>query len=274
MINNKEEWENYKDNSSTFAHIIGKTGVSLVGFYEELSKYYDIIFPATVDKIQFIEKVADKGKYILDIACGTGNYAIELTKRGYILDGIDLDNTMIEAGNNKAMNEAVDINFVHGDMKNVNDIFSSRKYDLVYCIGNSLVHLDNEKEVQQLINHISNITNNKGKLLIQIINYDRILDFNIDHLPTISRKEAGVEFIRNYAYDEKSGKIFFNTVINVSNETGMHKYENSVQLLPLRTKTLVNMVKNAEYERVEVFGGFNEEEHSVNSFATVLVAEK
>lgn len=56
MINNKEEWENYKDNSSTFAHIIGKTGVSLVGFYEELSKYYDIIFPATVDKIQFIEK--------------------------------------------------------------------------------------------------------------------------------------------------------------------------------------------------------------------------
>ena len=33
IIYTRDEWENHKDNPSTFAHIIKKTGVSLVGRY-------------------------------------------------------------------------------------------------------------------------------------------------------------------------------------------------------------------------------------------------
>ncbi|WIV12024.1 class I SAM-dependent methyltransferase [Proteiniborus sp. MB09-C3] len=245
-----------------------------MGFYEELSRYYDIIFPATSDKIDFIEKAADNGKYVLDIACGTGNYAIELAKKGYIVDGIDLDAAMIEAGKKKAKKEDLDINLVQGDMKDINALFSEKKYDLAYCIGNSLVHLDNEAEIQHMIDDIGKIIDNGGKLLIQIINYDRILDFDIDHLPTISKKELGVEFVRNYILDRESRKILFNTEIHISNETGRQKYENSVALLPLRKEALVNIVKKAGFNNIKVYGGFNEEEYTENSFATVLIAEK
>ena len=245
-----------------------------MGFYEELSRYYDIIFPAAPATVEFIEEAANGGKYILDIACGTGNYTIELAKRGYIVDGVDLDNEMINAGKKKAEAENLDINFIQGNMKDIKLLFSNKKYDLVYCIGNSLVHLDNENEIRQMINDVADITNDNGTLIIQIINYDRILDFNIDHLPTISRKEAGVEFVRNYVHDKSSGKILFNTEIQISNTYGAHKYENSVALFPLRKEALVNIVRSAGYKNIEVYGSFSEEEYSVNSFATVLVARK
>lgn len=245
-----------------------------MGFYEEFSRYYDIIFPATPDKIEFIENAANGGKYVLDIACGTGNYAIELAKKGYIVDGVDLDAAMVEEAKEKAKTENLNINFVQGNMKNIKDLFLEKKYDLVYCIGNSLVHLDNESEIQQMIDDVYEIINNDGRLLIQIINYDRILDFYIDHLPTISKKELGVEFVRNYVYDKGTGKILFNTEIHISNETETHKYENSVALLPLRKDALVNIVKKAGFNNIKVYGGFSEDEYCANSFATVLVAEK
>lgn len=245
-----------------------------MGFYEELSRYYDIIFPAAPATLNFIEKLANDGRYILDIACGTGNYSIELSKRGYMVDGVDLDSEMIKAGKNKAEAEGLDINFIQGNMKEIKTLFSGKKYDLIYCIGNSLVHLDNEDEIGQLINDVADITNVNGVLLIQIINYDRILDFNINHLPTISRKEAGVEFVRNYVHDKPSGKVLFNTEIHISNDNGSHKYENSVALFPLRKDVLVNIVKKAGFNNIQVYGGFNEEEYSENSFATVLVARK
>lgn len=245
-----------------------------MGFYEELSRYYDIIFPAAPATVNFIEKAANGKKYMLDVACGTGNYAIELVKKGFIVDGIDLDSEMIKAGINKAKAENLDINFVQGNMKDIKTLFYGKKYDLIYCIGNSLVHLDNEDEISQLISDIANLTNDNGTLLIQIVNYDRILDFNIDHLPTISRKEAGVEFVRNYVHDKTSGKILFNTEIHISNEDKTHKYENSVALLPLRKDVLINIVKKSGFNNIKLYGGFNEEEHTENSFATVLVATK
>lgn len=245
-----------------------------MGFYEELSRYYDIIFPAAPATVGLIERSANDGKHILDIACGTGNYTIELARKGFIVDGIDLDSEMIKAGKKKAKSENLDIKFIQGNMKDIKVIFSDKKYDLVYCIGNSLVHLDNEDDIGQLINDIADITNDSGTLLIQIVNYDRILYFNIDHLPTISRKEAGVEFVRNYVHDKESGKILFNTAIHISNEEKTHKYENSVALFPLRKDALVNIVKNAGFNNIKVYGGFKEEEYSENSFATVLVARK
>lgn len=244
-----------------------------MGFYEELSKYYDIIFPAAEDKVNLLNTTAKEGKYVLDIACGTGNYSIELAKKGYIVDGIDLDSEMIKSARNKASKVNLDINFIQGDMRKVGEIFKDKKYDLIYCIGNSLVHLENEEEIQNLLNDISKLTAKNGKLVIQIVNYDRILEFNVDHLPTISRKEAGVEFVRNYKYDKVSGKILFNTKIIVTDTKGTSEYENSVPLYPLKRNELVHIVERAGFKNIKVYGSFKKDDYTIDSFPLVLIAE-
>ncbi len=69
-----------------------------MGFYEQISKYYDYIFPAGKEQIDFIETAAGTPpKKVLDIACGSGGYSVALAKDGYSVTAVDLDEKMVES---------------------------------------------------------------------------------------------------------------------------------------------------------------------------------
>ncbi|KNF09499.1 methyltransferase domain-containing protein [Gottschalkia purinilytica] len=245
-----------------------------MGFYEELSKYYDIVFPTSMMTVKFISDRVKKHSKILDIACGTGNYSIELSKLGYKVDGVDLDDEMINNALNKANENNLKINFKAGDMRDIHNILKDESYDMVFCIGNSLVHLQSLKEIEELIKNIYQITRENGKIIIQIVNYDRILDFNIDYLPTISDKDKGIEFIRKYDYDDKDKKVYFNTELVVKRDERKESYTNSIPLFPLRVSELEDILKNIGFKRIELYGSFKEDKYTKDSFHTIVVAEK
>lgn len=245
-----------------------------MGFYEELSKYYDIVFPVTNDKVSFVHNKSINKSRILDVACGTGGYSISLSKLGHTVHGIDLDKEMIESAIRKARNEGLDIYFRHGDMKDIFNIFKENKYDTIFCIGNSLVHLNSELEIEQFIHDTYKMLNDNGKAIIQIVNYDRILDFGVDYLPTIIRDEERLKFIRKYEYNNDSNKIYFNTELSIEKDNNVEKYVNSVLLLPLRSNVLAKMLMDAGFKEVDMYGSFNEDKHIIQSFATIAVASK
>jgi glycine/sarcosine N-methyltransferase len=81
-----------------------------MGFYEQISKYYDYIFPTGKDQVNFIKETAGQPpKKILDVACGSGGYSMELAKSGYAVTGIDLDAEMVNKAKEKAVNQGLNI---------------------------------------------------------------------------------------------------------------------------------------------------------------------
>jgi 2-polyprenyl-3-methyl-5-hydroxy-6-metoxy-1,4-benzoquinol methylase len=56
---------------------------------------------------------------ILDVGCGTGRHAIELTKRGYNVTGIDLSESQLERAREKATEAGFDIKFMKADARNL-----------------------------------------------------------------------------------------------------------------------------------------------------------
>jgi len=239
-----------------------------LGFYEEFSKYYDIVFPLGEAQLRFINKRAKDKKKILDLAAGTGNYSIALAKEGYEVTAVDLDSEMVKNIEEKANKEEVKVTAIAMDMKEIDKIGS--KFDLIFCIGNSLVHLDNKDEIKKVINKLYNLLNKDGVLIIQIINYDRIIQNNVKGLPTIDREEEGVKFIRDY--EQKNGKILFKTKLIISKEEKV--YENCVELYPLLARDLRDILISAGFKNVEFFGGFNEVEYNIDSMATVAVGKR
>ena len=57
----------------------------------------------TIGECDFIEKEINfnKSLKILDVGCGTGRHAIELSKRGYNITGIDLSESQLKRAREK-----------------------------------------------------------------------------------------------------------------------------------------------------------------------------
>lgn len=240
-----------------------------MGFYEELSRYYDIVFPLGQAQLNFISTRA-KGKKILDLAAGTGNYSIALSKMGYEVTAVDLDEEMVKKIAEKNKAEGTKTKAVVLDMNKVETLNDT--FDVVICIGNSLVHLPNKEEIESLIKKLYNMLEKDGVLIIQIVNYDRVLENNVKALPTISREDEGVTFVRNY--ENKNGKILFKSKLIISRDNEEKIYDNVVELYPLQSRELELILKEAGFKSTDLYGDFNGGEHSLNSMATVVSATK
>lgn len=235
-----------------------------MSFYDTLSKYYDTIFPLNSYTLSMLEKNLKGKKTLLDIACGSGTYSIELEKLGHKVTAIDLDVEMIEKARKKSNGS---IEYITMNMLDIDKI--NGKFDGIFCIGNSLVHLDNMKEIEDFFGKVYKLLEDNGIFIFQIINYDRILKNNIEGLPTIKRETEGITFERKYS--RVDGKINFKGIITVENG---ERFENVVELYPLRGEEIKNIIEKVGFKDYKIFGSFKEEEREENSMATVVVAYK
>jgi SAM-dependent methyltransferase len=239
-----------------------------MAFYEELSKYYDIVFPLGEVQFKFMTKRFKDRKNILDLAAGTGNYSIALSKLGFNVVAVDLDEEMIRKIEAKNKEERTSVKPHKLDMKNIQGL-EDYQFDGIICIGNSLVHLDNMGEIKRVLEEMYKLLNDNGVVILQIVNYDRVLKNNVKELPLIDRSEYGVRFIRKYDLEE--GKILFKTKLIIDNEKS---YENCVKLYPLKSKELFNMLKVIGFKDIKLYGGFDEKEYNLESFPLVVEAYK
>lgn len=232
-------------------------------FYDEISKYYDDIFPTGKYQVDLLREVlGEKRKEVLDIACGNGGYSKVLSDLGHKVTAVDLNESMIEILNKNYEN-------INGKVLNMLDIDKlGEKYNLAYCIGNSLVHLDNDEEILDFLIKSKEILKEDGNLVLQIINYNRILDKKIDRLPAIENEK--LKFYRFYEYIEDENKIDFKTILEVDD----NKFENSELLYPIRSEKLKELLNKAGYNDVKIYGSFKKDEYDeVESYATVVVAK-
>ena len=94
-------------------------------WYEELFENYgqrydnEVFTQGTSGECDFLEKELnyDRSLKILDVGCGTGRHAIELTKRGYSVTGIDFSGSQLERAREKATACGLNITFLLHDAR-------------------------------------------------------------------------------------------------------------------------------------------------------------
>lgn len=242
-----------------------------MGFYETLSAYYDKVFPLSEPCKTFIEKhlIQDKGK-ILDVGCSTGELDIFLGEKGYEVLGIDLDQKMIQIANEKIAHKKLPVEFKVMNMEHLEANFSESQFDGVICIGNTLVHLSGILQIKGVLKQMVSLLKSGGVLILQIINYDRIITQNITELPLIDNED--VSFIREYDYNEPENKVIFKTTLKVKKTNEI--FENEISLFPLRYEILKMMLTDLGLKNINWYGSFKGEPYDWNSYATVVTAQK
>ncbi|MFW5865184.1 MAG: class I SAM-dependent methyltransferase [Candidatus Izemoplasmataceae bacterium] len=229
--------------------------------YNLFVEYYDTIFPLKEPTLRFLSKHLSAAKKVLDIGCATGNIALNLSNNKSI-HAIDLSEAMIKKAKDKNQHHAV-----HFEVKNMLEIEDHSVYEGIYMVGNTLVHLTNLTLIEKMIEKIYKALKVQGKFIIQIINYDRILAKNIDHLPTID--QGGVTFIRNYQFNQPL--IHFNTTLHIKDKV----INASTPLYPLTKDELLTCLENVGFKDIKLFGDYQENPyHKDTSFHLIVVAKK
>lgn len=238
----------------------GEISLSL---YNDFAIHYDSIFPTDDTTIAFLQSQFRR-KRLLDLGCATGGYALALTDLGYQVDGIDLDYRMIAIAKSKTTESSHYPAFSVGNML---DLSVQETYDGIYCIGNTLVHLPDMSHIQLMLKSIFQSLVSKGVAVVQIVNYDRILNRHIEKLTTITN--AGRQFERKYVFQDHG--LVFQTVLTYQNE----RYSAETPLVPLCSQELWEAFLSAGFVEIERFGDFDcTAFDSFTSFALVLVAKK
>ena len=251
-------------------------------FYTSIADLYDEIFPYKPQQKKFIESFKLHGleSVLLDVGCGTGSLVLNLTELFSIVIGLEPDKEMLDKANFKAlqfkfdkMDQIEDLGKWVFMQKGTNDIreeFVSESCNAVLCLGNTLVHLSGNDEVKVFLLDALELLKPGGKLMIQIINYDRIIDQKLKGLPTI--ENDNVKFERFYHYDENPKFVNFQTILTVK-ESG-EKTENEIPLLAIRPAELKKLMTEAGYQDIEEFGNFKKEEFTAESQPYIVVGGK
>ncbi len=248
-----------------------------MGFYQDFSKYYDLIFQAKKPQLDFIEKRTPRIGKILDVAAGTGNHAIALQKAGHPVWAVEYDQKMLRELEEKQRLSPQPVNARQGDMKKIRDYYPEAFFDTIYCIGNSLVHLSTIEEIEDFLKGAHLLLDKEGVLIIQIINYDRILDQNIHGLPTIRNEQdptVKAEFVRNYKKIQGSDLLDFHTRLTIEKSGEKKVFENHTPLLPIRHQELMELMEKTGFSDIRSYGNFLGEAYTPEAMPLIMTGKK
>ncbi len=270
---------------NTMLELMGSPKNSLfctMNFYTSIAHLYDEIFPYNPPQKAFVESFGLHGpdKTFMDVGCGTGSLTLYMAESFGIVVGIDPDKDMLEMANLKALKFKMDRHdqrenlgnwvFIPKGMGELKSEFAQESFDAIACFGNTLVHLSDIESVNSFVSDAFSILKSGAKLMIQIINYDRIIDQKQTGLPTIENEK--VKFERFYHYKPNPEKIFFQTILK--DKSNGRIIENEIPLLALRPEQVRESLKKAGFSILEEFGNFKKEPFQEDSTPFIIVGTK
>ncbi len=236
-----------------------------MNFYSSIAQKYDYIFPVNQAQIDFIKSVFSKRTKLVEIGSRTGNLTIELAKLGYSMSGLEYDENMLDLARKKS-NEVI---WKQGDMREIDQIYQREIFDGIICFGNTLVHLSNKKDIEIFLRKAYDLLHIDGIIAIQIINYSRIFNQEIDHLPTIENDK--IQFVRNYTASRNPRNIEFQTKLTIKETNEI--IENKINLFPIFPEELIELMHEIGFSDIQEFSDFSKKEFSPDSTPFIMTGQ-
>ncbi|HEY95836.1 MAG TPA: class I SAM-dependent methyltransferase [Dehalococcoidia bacterium] len=126
----------------------------------------------TKNEVDFITDVMELSgsERILDLACGFGRHAVELSRRGFSVVGVDITPEYILEAERMAFSEGLNSRFICTDIR---DYSCFEEFDVVLNMSDGAIgYLEDDFENQKIFNIIASSLKKGGKHFMHIHNAD------------------------------------------------------------------------------------------------------
>ena len=229
----------------------------------------------TIGECDFIEKEIkfDKTLKILDVGCGTGRHAIELTKRRYDVTGVDLSESQLKRAKEKAVASGLTIDFQRQDARNLpfNDEFDVA---IMLCEGGFSL-MENDEMNFAILKSVTNALKSDAKFIFTTSNGLFPVFHSVDnfHAETV---EEGNSVCKDNRFDFMTFRM--NSIVDFEDDDGNKKTLecNERYYVPCEITWLL---KSLGYKTIDIFGarlGEFSREHQLTTedFEMLVIAEK
>jgi SAM-dependent methyltransferase len=206
----------------------------------------------------FLEKILPESGRLLDLGCGTGEHSRFLASKGFDVTGIDASPAMLAKATDAPLPPS--LRFVQGDIADIESLVTGT-FDGAICLGNTLPHLQDDETLARLLAGVRARLHRGAPLLLQVLNYERILNKGIRFLPLNFRgeDEAGGEvvFLRLMTPVPGGRLVFTPTTLRYRPQGDPPLEVVASRNVPLRAWThpqLEAALRDAGFERVVSFG--------------------
>ncbi len=237
-----------------------------MSFYQTISPYYAGLFPVDAVEIAFLSSRLAGVKRLLDIGCGVGNKTICFSSFIEEIVAFDGDEAMIEKA--RADYSRPQIRYDCLDMRSMGSSLAGPGFDAALCLGNTLVHLDGPGAIRFFLESLHELLRPDGLFILQILNYDRILDRNITALPPLESEQA----VFSRSYHRAGDLIHFVTRLTVKADG--QAFDNDVPLYPLRKAELEQLLAQTGFAPPLFHGDSHGGPYSADSFACLALCKK
>lgn len=181
---------------------MGKASDSIVP-YSRLAQIYDHVM-RHVDYAHWANYVASlfkrhrtKPTRVLDLACGTGNLAVELYQQGYLVTGADGCREMLNVGEAKVRRLGYAIDFFHRNLLNLRDLPT---FDAALCLYDSMNYMMTLEDMAKALIQVRRTVAPGGVFVFDICTESN----SLRHFSNMTEEDIGdgFSYVRNSYYDD------------------------------------------------------------------------
>lgn len=206
-----------------------------------------------------------KRDQILDLACGYGRIAIELSKRGYMVTGFDLSQSFLELAKKAAKRENLTVQFIRGDMRRIP---FEESFDYVINWQTSYGYFEKEEDNFSVLQEIYLALKPGGEFLLDVVNRDNL----IKRFATKNWTEReDYYFLVEDKFNPLTSRLETDWIL-VWENGDVRKLSHSVRIYSLHE--IRKMLKEAGFVDIKVLGNYQGEDFNAASPRIITLCQK
>ena len=245
--------------------------------FENYGQKYDneIFTQGTTGECDFIEQELkfDHSLKIIDVGCGTGRHAIELSKRGYAVTGVDLSETQLKRAKEKSDEHNLRIDFQKQDARNL-PFNSEFDIAIMLCEGGFPL-METDEMNYEILRNVTKSLKEQGKFIFTTLNGLFPLYHSVEEFCDSATGEGNATY-RSNSFDLMTFRD--HNITEFEDDLGNKKTLdcNERYYVPVE---ITWILKSLGYKKIDIFGAklgafSRNEKLTTEDFEMLVIAEK
>lgn len=208
------------------------------------------------------------GESVLDLACGFGRHSIPLSKLGFKVTGIDLNQSFIREASERANELGLATQFECVDMR---DYMNPEEFDNVIITYNSFGYFADPEDDRKVIKNIYKSLKPGGKLLLQDVTRECIVAYRKSNVSRnwFEDSDGTIRLEETSANED----LTWNTTRWILIK-GSERREYTYGMRIYSTAEYINLLTSEGFTNPKQYGGFSGKPYEEGKDHLVLVVEK